>query len=216
VYNYELGWKAEFLDHRVRVNGAVFVMKYKDKQEEESVPTNVGTGQETLVVNASSATLKGVEVDFAANVYAGLTVSGNLGILQAKYDKLTDPVTGTDLSSLHLRRAPPVTGTVTPAYEWPLGQGNASVQLDYHYIGAEELTFLNSPQSRNPHQNIVDASINYAINRTRISLYGLNLTKDDAWTQAYDVGAAVGFGGLWTYATPRAPLTYGVRITQDF
>jgi hypothetical protein len=44
----------------------------------------------------------------------------------------------------------------------------------------------------------------------------MNLTKNDAWTQAYDVGAAVGFGGLWTYATPVAPRTYGVRITHSF
>jgi iron complex outermembrane recepter protein len=218
VDNYELGWKAEFLNRRLRLNGAIFLMKYKDKQEEESIlcGTACPTGQETLVVNAASATIKGVELDFAANVYAGFTVSGNVGILQAKYDKLVDPVSGTNLSYLHLRRAPPVTATVTPAYEWALGKGSASVQVDYHYIGPEELTFFNSPQGSNPHQNILNASINYTIDRTRISVYGLNLTKEDAWTQAYDVGAAVGFAGLWTYATPRAPLTYGLRISQGF
>jgi iron complex outermembrane receptor protein len=216
VDNFELGWKAEFLNRRLRLNGAVFVMKYKDKQEEESVPTNVGTGQQTLVLNASSATIKGIELDFAANIYAGFTVSGNLGILQANYDKLIDPITGTDLSHLHLRRSPPVTATVSPAYEWALGKGTASAQVDYHYIGPEELTFLNSPQGSNAHQDVLDASLNYVIDRTRISLYGLNLTGEDAWTQAYDVGTSVGFAGLWTYATPRAPLTYGVRITQTF
>jgi iron complex outermembrane receptor protein len=216
VDNYELGWKAEFLDRRLRLNGAVFVMKYKDKQEEESVNVPSGTGQETLVVNASSATIKGVELDFAANIYAGLSVSGNIGILQAKYDSLVDPTTGTDLSHLHLRRSPPFTATVTPAYEWTVGKGTASAQVDYHYIGPEELTFLNSPQGRNAHQTVLDASLNYTVDRTRISVYGLNLTREDAWTQAYDVGTSVNFGGLWTYATPRAPRTYGVRITQSF
>jgi iron complex outermembrane receptor protein len=216
VDNYEIGWKSEFLDHRVRLNWALFLMKYKDKQEEQSVNAPSGTGQETLVINASSATIRGLELDFAANVATGFTVSGNLGILHAKYDHLVDPTTNTDLSYLHLRRAPPVTGTITPAYEWSLGKGAASVNLTYHYIGPEELTFLNSPQGSNPHQNILDASVNYTIQRTTISAYGLNLTKEDAWTQAYDVGRSVGFAGLWTYATPRAPLTYGVRITQVF
>jgi iron complex outermembrane recepter protein len=218
VDNYELGWKAEFLNRRLRLNGALFVMKYKDKQEEESIlcGSACGTGQETLVVNAASATIKGLELDFAASVYGGFTVNGNVGILQAKYDSLKDPVSGTNLSSLHLRRSPPVTATVTPAYEWALGKGTASLQASYHYIGSEELTFFNSPQGRNSHQSIVDASINYAIDHTRVSVYGMNLTNEDAWTQAYDVGAAVGFGGLWTYATPRAPRTYGLRITQGF
>ncbi len=216
VDNYEAGWKSEFLDHRLRVNASIFDMKYKNKQEEESIPTSGGTGQETLVVNASSATIWGAELDVAANIAPGFTVAGNVGYLHARYDKLVDPVSGTDLSHLHLRRAPPITATVTPAYEWAMGSGKASVQLDYHYVGPEELTFFNSPQSRNAHQNIVNGSVNYQIKQTRISVYGMNLTKNDAWTQAYDVGAAVGFGGLWTYATPVAPLTYGVRLTQSF
>ena len=226
VDNYELGWKAEYFQHRLRVNASVFVMKYKNKQEEESVPTSGGTGQETLVINAASATIRGAELDVAAQVATGFVVTGNLGYLHAAYDSLVDPTTGADLSYLHLRRSPPVTAAVTPAYEWAIGKGMASVQADYHYIGPEELTFLNSPQGHNAHQNILNASLNYQINQTRISAYGMNLTKNDAWTQAYDVGAAktkdpetgaIGtFGGLWTYATPVAPRTYGVRITQSF
>jgi iron complex outermembrane receptor protein len=216
VDNYEIGWKSELLDRRLRLNLALFVMKYKDKQEEESINAPSGTGQETLVVNAADATIKGFEADFAANLLTGFTVIGNLGILQAKYDHLVDPITMTDLSYLHLRRAPPVTATITPAYEWALGKGSASVSLTYHYVGPMELTFLNSPQGSNPHQNILDASINYTIGLTTVSAYGQNLTKGDAWTQAYDVGRSVGFPGLWTYATPRAPLTYGLRITQSF
>jgi iron complex outermembrane recepter protein len=216
VDNFELGWKAEFLNRRLRLNGAFFVMKYKDKQEEQSVPISGGTGQQTLVLNASSATIKGVELDFAANIYAGFSVSGNVGILQANYDELIDPVTGTDLSHLHLRRAPPFTATVAPTYEWAVGKGMADAQVNYHYIGPEELTFLNSPQSSNRAQSVLDASLNYTINRTRISAYGLNLTGEEAWTQAYDVGTSVTFPGLWTYATPRAPRTYGMRIIQSF
>ncbi len=216
VDNFEAGWKAEYFQHRLRVNASVFLMKYKNKQEEESVPTSSGTGQETLVINASSATIQGFELDMLAKLSQGLTLGANLGWLHAKYDKLIDPVSGTDLSYLHLRRAPPITATITPAYEWPVGESTASVQLDYHYIGPEELTFLNSPQGHNPHQNILNASFNVQHDQTRYSVYGMNLTKNDAWTQAYDVGAAVGFGGLWTYATPVAPRVFGVRFVHSF
>jgi len=216
VDNFEIGWKSELFEHRLRINGSIFVMKYKDKQEEESVPTTVGTGQETLVINASSATIKGAEIDAVANIAPGFTLSGNVGYLNARYDKLADPVTGANLSYLHLRRSPPMTATISPYYEWTLGPGKASIQADYHYIGPEELTFLNSPQSSNRHQDLLNASVNYTIDKTRISVYGLNLTKDDAWEQAYDVGSSTSFAGLWTYATPRPPLTYGMRVTQSF
>jgi iron complex outermembrane recepter protein len=216
VYNYELGTKTEFFDHRLRFNADFFYMKYKNKQEEESVPTTVGTGQETLVLNASSATLKGFEMDVAANLGNGFSVSGNLGILQAKYDKLIDPTTGTNLSSLHLRRTPPVTATISPVYETPLGQGTASIQIDYHYIGPEELTFLNTPQSSNPHQNILNATISYKIHSATITAYGTNLTNNDAWAEAYDVGSGVGVGGLWTYTVPRPPRLFGLRAMYTF
>jgi iron complex outermembrane receptor protein len=226
VDNFELGWKAEFFAHRLRLNGSVFLMKYKDKQEEESVPSTSGTGQETLVVNASSATIKGLELDFAANLAAGLTVTGNLGLLDAKYDSLTDPITGADLAYLHLRRAPKVTAALAPSYEFPVGESLVSFGVDYHYIAAEELTFLNLPQGHNGSQNIVNASINLTRGKTRYSVYGMNLSKNDAWTQAYDVGAsktrdpesgAIGtFQGLWTYATPVAPRVFGFRVVHSF
>jgi hypothetical protein len=90
------------------------------------------------------------------------------------------------------------------------------LQVDYHYVGPEELTFFNSPQGHNPHQNIVNASFNYKHGKTTYSIYGMNLSKNDAWTQAYDVGAAVGFGGLWTYATPVAPRVFGGRVVWTF
>jgi iron complex outermembrane receptor protein len=109
-----------------------------------------------------------------------------------------------------------MTATISPAYEWHFGPGKASIQADWHYIGPEELTFLNSPQSSNPHQNLLNASVNYTVNKTLISVYGLNLTHDDAWEQTYDVGSSTSFAGLWTYGTPRPPMTYGMRITQSF
>jgi iron complex outermembrane receptor protein len=213
VDNVELGVKSEFWGKRVRLNADVFYMKYKNKQEELNVPTSSGTGEETRVLNASSADLKGVEVDFAVNPLTGLSIAGNIGLLQAKYkDFLVQNLVGppTDLSYLHLRRSPSATGTLSVTYEWPMFGGRAWVQNDWHYIGAEQLTFANSPQGANPHQNIVDPSLNFAYGKSKFSVYAKNITKDDAWSQAYDVA------NLWTYTTTRPPRTYGAQFTQSF
>jgi iron complex outermembrane receptor protein len=216
VDNYELGAKTEWLDGRLRVNASVFYMEYQDKQEEQSVAVAGGTGQQTLVVNASSAEISGLELDFAYRITDAFTLSGNLGLLDAKYKELIDPPTGTDLSGLDLRRAPPVTGTLSPAYELEGLGGMWRFQADWRYVGEQQLTFLNSPQGENPAHDVLNASVTYRFRDTAISLWGLNLTDDDSWSQAYDVGAAVGFGGLWTYGATRPPRQYGVRLSHTF
>jgi iron complex outermembrane receptor protein len=94
----------------------VFYMNYDDKQEEQSVPTSQGTGPADVVVNASSAEIYGLEIDLAAAITESFMLTANLGLLDASYKELIDPLTGTDLSDLDLRRAPPVTATLSPSY----------------------------------------------------------------------------------------------------
>jgi iron complex outermembrane receptor protein len=221
VDNYEIGWKTEWLDGRVRFNGSVFMMKYDDKQEEQSVPTSGGTGQQTLVLNAAQAEINGIEFDVAAVITDNFTVTGNIGIMDSKFKKLidTDPATPAnkkDLSYLKLRRAPDYTATISPNYTWNLGNGTLWVQADLRFVADQELTFLNSPQSSVKAHEVIDASIGYRMNKTTFTLWGSNLTDDDSWTQAYDVGTSVTFPGLWTYAAARPPRTYGLRITHNF
>lgn len=223
VDNYEIGVKSEWFDNRLRLNASAFFMEYKDKQEEQSVPASQGTGQQTIVFNASTAEIKGLEVDLTALPAPGWTLALTLGLLDAEYTEFTeldttttDPDDVVDISYLELRRAPEVTATFTPTYEWSLGNGTASVQASWHYIDEVELSFYNSPQSHNPSQNIIDASVNYRLGDLTLSLYGLNLTEEDAWSQGYDVGTSRTFAGLWTYTTTRPPRTYGLVATYAF
>jgi iron complex outermembrane receptor protein len=216
VDNYEVGMKSEWLEGRLRLNASAFTMQYKDKQEEQSVPSPQGTGQQTLVLNASEAELRGLEFDVAARLTDNFTVTGNLGLLDAKYKTLVDPVTQTDLSDLELRRAPELTATISPVLEWSGLGGEMWAQADVRYVDEQELTFLNSPQSHVDAQTVVDASVNWRRGGATLSVWGMNLTEEDAWSQGYDVGTSVTFPGLWTYTTTRPPRTYGLRLTYNF
>ena len=216
VDNLELGTKSEWLDHRLRANADVFFMKYNDMQQELSVPLNSGTGQETLFLNAAQAHIYGFELDLAAIPMQGLTLSATLGLLHARYVEFKDPVTGADLTYLRLRRAPTVSGSLSPSYEWAAFEGIMSVHADYHFISSYDNTFLNSPQGRNGTQNVVDATINYQRKSTTLSIYGRNLTQEDAYSEALDVGASPNNPGLWTFAAPRPPRTWGVSVQQKF
>ena len=214
VDNYELGIKSEWLDNRLRVNANIFFMEYEDKQEELQLPDSSGTGQKTVVTNASSATIQGIEFDVQAYVSDRLSLRANLGYLDTEYDNFQyTALDGTvvDLSSLEFRRAPDVTGTLDATYEWDMAGGTAWVRGSYHYIGGHFTNVTNSPELENDGQSLVDASVNYAMsNGLTLSLFGRNLTDEDGYSHGYDVA------GLWSYAAVRAPRTYGVELVYNF
>jgi iron complex outermembrane receptor protein len=214
VDNYELGIKSEWLDNRLRINANIFYMEYEDKQEELQLPDSTGTGQKTVVTNASNATIQGIEFDIQAYVSDRLSLRANLGYLDTDYDDFQyTALDGSvvDLSALEFRRAPDTTATLDATYEWDVANGNAWIRGSYHYIGGHFTNVTNSPELENDGQNLVDASINYAMNNgLQISVFGRNLTDEDGYSHGYDVA------GLWSYAAVRAPRTYGVEVTYNF
>jgi iron complex outermembrane receptor protein len=157
-----------------------------------------------------------VEVDFNWLLSEVFSLEGNMGLLDAEYDELVDPVTGTDLTYLKLRRAPDMTTTLVPVLTFDMAGGSLSARVSWNYVDDMELTFLNSPQSHVPAHSTIDASLTYSRNNFAVALWGLNLSEDDSWTQGYDVGTSLEFAGLWTYTGIRPPRTYGVNVTYRF
>jgi iron complex outermembrane recepter protein len=213
VDNIEVGFKTEWLDRRLRLNGAVFSMDYDDKQEELQLPsTTSGTGQVTLVANASTATMQGIELDAIFLPIEGLSLRANLGILDAEYDdfEFIGPSGLVDLSSLEFRRAPEVTAALSGTYEWQIGEGRAWIHAALQYLDEYEVDFANKPELTNDSQTLVNASINYAYRNFQVSLYGHNLTEEDGYGIGFDVA------GLWSYAATRPPRTYALEVSYTF
>ncbi len=213
VDNIEIGFKTEWLDRRLRFNGAIFRMDYDDKQEELQLPSATsGTGQVTLVANASTATMQGIELDALFLPVEGLSLRANLGILDAEYDdfEFIGPSGLTDLSNLEFRRAPEVTAALSGTYEWQIGDGRAWIHTAVQYLDEYEVDFANKPELTNDSQTLVNASINYAIHNFQFSLYGHNLTEEDGYGIGFDVA------GLWSYAATRPPRTYALEVSYAF
>jgi len=81
VWNYEAGWKANFLGNRIKTQLGAFYMDYKDF-EFDAVDT--GTGQ-TGVTNISNATIKGVEFQVQGR-FGGLSFDGGIAYVDSKLD----------------------------------------------------------------------------------------------------------------------------------
>jgi iron complex outermembrane receptor protein len=217
VDNFEIGYRSEWMDRRVIFNATLFYMDYEDKQEEiQQASATSGTGQVTRVVNAATASISGAEVDLTWLASDSFTVRANLGLLDAEYDEFlvntgtTMTPVFTDFSSLNIRRAPDVTASLAGTYEWELGQGSALLHAGARYLGKHEVDFANKPELTNDFQILVDASFSYNLNNWYASVFGRNLSDEDGYQIGFDVA------GLWSYAAPRPPRTYGVEVGLRF
>lgn len=128
--NYELGWKTQWFNHSLRWNGALFQEDWNDFQYSFLGPNSV-----TIIENAASARIRGIESSIEWLPTTGLFTSGSFQLL--------DPVTTAPIcksatvacpggilpngkpnplyapAGTNLPTAPKFKGTVTVRYELP-------------------------------------------------------------------------------------------------
>jgi iron complex outermembrane receptor protein len=78
--SYTAGLKSEFLDHRLRANVEGFYYKYRNIQIDEVV------GAATVLSNAASATMNGVDADLTYLPIDNLTLTASGEYLNGRYD----------------------------------------------------------------------------------------------------------------------------------
>jgi iron complex outermembrane receptor protein len=131
VWSYEAGWKSEWFDRRLRLNGAVFYNDYSDMQF--TLSTSDPSGAQVIIVgNAAAADITGFELEALASPVEQLELSASVGYLDAEYSKV-DP--GTGITEDHkLIATPEWTATVGAEYTIPLGApGLLRLRADYSY-----------------------------------------------------------------------------------
>ena len=85
--NYEVGWKTEWFDHRLRWNGAAFWEDWKNFQFSFLGPSSL-----TIIENGGSARIKGIQSEIEFQATSAMTLSTNFTFLDPR---LTQSVCGT-------------------------------------------------------------------------------------------------------------------------
>jgi iron complex outermembrane receptor protein len=131
---YEAGFKADLLDRRWRLNGAVFFNKYKDIQGTKLVcpesvlnfpclrPENVGNGE-----------MKGFELETQIFPADGFSIDGSLAYIDFEYTGPFDDVTGTLVNT-----SIPIDAVTPYTPEWTYSFG---IQYDHELSSGSELSF---------------------------------------------------------------------------
>jgi iron complex outermembrane recepter protein len=77
--NYEIGWKTQWFDHRLRWNGAMYDEEWKDFQF-----SFLGANSLTIIENGGNARIRGVESELEFAATNALTLSTNFTLLDPR------------------------------------------------------------------------------------------------------------------------------------
>jgi iron complex outermembrane receptor protein len=192
--SYELGFKSEWFDRRLRTNIAAFYVEYKDLQ----LPS-VFVGSDNTVtfppLNAGEAHMEGVELEFQASLFDGFSVDGAVGYLGFEYDDLgrADPefILAQTGSVANARNAPcrecrPIrtpewTGSLGAQYTVPMaGRGSITFRADGTYQSRVFYSSNNFFRASQEGYTLLDANISWTSEDDdwSVTLSGTNLTDE--------------------------------------
>jgi iron complex outermembrane receptor protein len=193
----ELGLKTLLLDHRLRLNTAVFYDKYSDIQ------VLLTQGASVVIQNAAKATVYGLEEDVQAAVTTHWSLQGSLGYLHNEYNNWSDSLGS--YTWRKLQDAPEWTANIASAYETHVASG-AGVRFTTNvaFMSWMFLDAANSPILRAPSRTLLDASVFYLApsGRWDLGVEGKNLSDQRVLTSGYNGLAFFGYAE-GTYTPPR-------------
>ncbi|WP_141733454.1 TonB-dependent receptor [Oligoflexus tunisiensis] len=233
--NYEWGVKSEFLERRLALNLAAFLMKYKDMQV-AAIEYQPNGQQQLVTSNAAAATIKGLEAELSWRITRTNRLVGHGSMLDARYDDFlscdsalldcTQPENAVNLKGNVLPHAPRLSFSAAYEHDVPLAEGAMLMpRVQAHYQTKSYLNAFNEAPSTEEKSgsfsgartqkaySTVDASLRYQVARNVwfVESFVVNASDEAVKTDASWIAES----STWTsfYNPPR---TYGVKLGHEF
>ena len=220
--SYELGFKSELFDHKLRVNSSAFYYNYTNIQV-----LQYNSAGSSSITNGASAKVIGLEGDAEYRVTTALSLKANVGYTNSRFDQYDNAQFFDDLNPAsrgylvgslgsaagnRLPLAPVVTGDVGATYSLPSGAyGNFSFAGNTYYSGG----WYSDPNNefRQPAYVLTNVSSTW----TSLSdKYSVRLWCDNVADKYYVVQWTVVPKAFVGGVSPGAPRTYGVTVGMKF
>ena len=195
---FEAGFKSEFMNNRLRLNGAFFHNTYKDFI---ITAINPDTGM-FVTINAAEALITGFEFELSARPTEAFDWYASLGYMKNEYKELGPNVLFDPDNEI--KRTPKYTAQIGFNYYWKLGNQNGSVILsaDYSHQDKYFAAVNNSVAELAPATDLVYAGISYlgGNGNWMVTAECRNCTDEEYHTSTLDFGV---FGIATQYPGPR-------------
>jgi iron complex outermembrane receptor protein len=221
--NNEVGWKTEWLDHRLEFNGALYQEAWEHTQVTIFDPNPaVGFGNLTFTANGPDYRVRGLETQLSWLIVRGLTITGAAAWNHS--EEISNPLPSVTVDNPFgaigspLAQSPPFEGNVRARYEFPLKSYNAFVQIGgthqaHSYSSTDHIStdlFGNSTAYDQPSFSTYDASLGVSKDAWMAQIYGTNL--GDTRAQLYDTYSQF----VTKTETINVPRTVGFRFGYKF
>lgn len=197
VWAYEVGFKSDLADGRVRLNGAAYYTDYSNLQVVNQ------EGITPITVNAGKAEIKGAELELQALVTDDLVLSVGLAYTDAKYVEITDPFATINTDN-KFANTPEFSSTVGIEYTVDLeNDGTLMFHGDWNYNSEIYNNAENTPELTQPAVHLFNAAVTYSHpgEHWEVIFGGRNLGDERYLISGFDQ-PGVGFTE-GTYARPR-------------
>jgi iron complex outermembrane receptor protein len=215
LFDYEVGAKTSWLNHRLVVNAAAFYYDYRDVQINVVGPLPPTNTSVSYLQNAQKARNYGGELEVDVLPVKYLHLGGNLGLQDAKFTKFTVVTSGDDYSGNSLVRSPKVSTFLRADVQLPLSSeidlvagGDWRFQSkQYHYT-----TGQNDPLLGNPAFSLVNLRLSLRTSNDKFSLtFYANNALDKRYLSHSGQGVSGAAGATSTWGDPR---TVGVNLVS--
>jgi len=199
--SYELGWKTELADRRIRLNGAVYSMNIDDIIL-DYLPDPVNNPQFVEVFNSGEADISGLELDILAAVSDEITLGVNYAYIDYDIKNAIFPDGSDRSASTELVWAPENAYSIVADYDKPISLGSLKLHLDYSWQD-DQLALANTNFGRVEvksygllNARIAVSDVELGGGKWQFAIWAKNLTDEDSVN--YRIGSTA-----VTYLQPR-------------
>ncbi len=210
IRTYEVGFKADLLDRKLRLNGAFFFNKFDDII---LTLTSCPISPCLQPNNVGSADVKGFELEMSARPTDGLTLDGSLSYIDFDY---TDTGASGVSTSATTPYTPEWTYSFGVQYDYQLNSGTVGVRVDGQYQSEIWTEAFNRPTSRLPGRFLANGRLSYTTDEKdwQVSLEVQNLFDKYYYQTVEDISNVAAFGSIT--GSPGLPRTWAVTVKKNF
>ncbi len=239
LWNFEVGFKSQLFDNRLRLNAAAFHLKWDNLQFESFfflTPGDLSTNFEQFI-NIPKAEATGLEIEFVGLLTDNITLSGGFGYVDTEIkSSQTVELSGgwtPQLQGRPLPKAPEITANLVGEYRFPIADNEAWVRLEFIYRDGQysDLEGVTNQQLIGPSPNdagkvhfvptseypylspdyaVLNLRAGYDMGAWNITAFVQNLTDKQYYT-----GTQENFGASGIRLRPNTR-TFGGRISYSF